>query len=178
MPLELWIDFVLAWFILFPAYAANATPVLARGKRPLDFGKKWRGARILGDGKTVEGTVLGIIAGFLVGALEYYLLPSLQAFAADVTLPQITLLVAFAIPLGVMIGDIIGSFAKRRMGIRRGDEAPLMDQLGFIVVAILFAYPFVNITPGMAVFMLLATFAIHKAANFLAYKLRLKNVPW
>ncbi|MBI2584033.1 MAG: CDP-2,3-bis-(O-geranylgeranyl)-sn-glycerol synthase [Candidatus Aenigmarchaeota archaeon] len=180
MPLQLWVDFVLVWFILFPAYAANAVPVLVGGKRPLDFGKGLGKNRILGDGKTIEGTALGIAAGFLVGALEYYVMPALQGYAAqyNVLLPQITLPLALAIAAGTMCGDILGSFFKRRMGIERGGKEPLLDRLGFIIFAMIFAYPFIQITPAMAVYMIAITYVIHRAANFVAYNAKLKTVPW
>ena len=180
MPNPLLVDFALAWFILFPAYTANAIPVLVRGRRPLDLGKNWRGRRILGDGKTIEGTAAGIIAGFLIGALEYYLLPALQTEASrfDVILPEITLTVAAAVAIGAIAGDIIGSFIKRRVGIERGGKAPVLDRLDFIAFAMMFSYPFVSITLWMAMFMIITTFVIHRASNFVAYKLKLKKVPW
>lgn len=177
---ELWVAFVLSWFILFPAYAANGLPVLAKGRRPLDFGKTWKGKRILGDGKTIEGTAIGLIAGFLVGALEFYLLPDLQSYASGfgVVVPQITLLAAFMIAFGSIIGDLGGSFIKRKMGISRGGKAPFLDQLGFIILAVIFVYPFVKITVIMIMIMLVITFIVHRISNLLAHRMHLKNVPW
>ena len=178
MLFELWTSFVLSWFILFPAYAANSMPVLARGRRPLDFGKIWGGKRILGDGKTIEGTAVGTIAGFAVGLAEYYLMPSLQFYAGNITIPEITPIVAIMIAIGTMVGDIVGSFIKRRKNMPRGGQAPILDRLGFIIAAIIFAYPFVKITLGMIVIMLIITFIIHKASNSFAHKMKLKSVPW
>ena len=179
MLFELWVAFVLSWLILFPAYAANGLPVLTKGRKPLDFGKMWKGKRILGDGKTIEGTAIGLIVGFLVGALEFYLLPGLQTYASSfgVAVPQITLFAAFMIALGAIAGDLGGSFIKRRMGISRGGKAPFLDQLGFIILAIIFVYPFVHITLTMIVIMLIITFIVHRASNSLAHKMHLKNVP-
>ncbi len=59
------------WFIL-PAYVANATPVLTGGGPPIDGGKKLSdGYRILGDGKTIRGFILGLLAGSIVGAIQF-----------------------------------------------------------------------------------------------------------
>ena len=68
------------WFIL-PAYLANSSPVLGHklfGKYnyPIDFGKKLKdGKRILGDGKTWNGLIFGILVAVLVG----YILSTAQA---------------------------------------------------------------------------------------------------
>ncbi|MBI4154336.1 CDP-archaeol synthase, partial [Candidatus Woesearchaeota archaeon] len=56
------------WFI-WPAYCANAFPALMEGKRPLDFGKKLGGKRVLGSSKTIEGTAGGIAFGIIVGLI-------------------------------------------------------------------------------------------------------------
>ena len=56
------------WFII-PAYAANGFPPFARGKHALDFGKKWRNKRILGEGKTIEGLAAGFFGGLLWGGV-------------------------------------------------------------------------------------------------------------
>ena len=56
---------------IFPAYVANAVPVLfGKGARPIDFNKSINGKRILGDNKTIRGTLSGIIAGIIVAYLE------------------------------------------------------------------------------------------------------------
>ena len=69
--MAIWIPalFIAIWYLL-PAYAANAFPPLAKGKIPLDFGKFLGKERILGDGKTFEGTTLGLIAGLATGFVQ------------------------------------------------------------------------------------------------------------
>jgi CDP-2,3-bis-(O-geranylgeranyl)-sn-glycerol synthase len=176
-----WRDFVFAWWILLPAYAANMFPTLAHGKRPIDFGRAFfDGRRLFGNGKTWEGLGFGVFMGTLIGALEMALAPGLNAYAAEfgLTLPVMTLFVAFMIALGALTGDLAGSFLKRRLGMERGADAPLLDQLNFIVGATVFAYFFTSITPGMILFMLVVTPAIHRAACIAGYKLGVKKVPW
>ncbi|MFW5902556.1 MAG: CDP-archaeol synthase, partial [archaeon] len=60
-----------ALLYIFPAYVANSSAVVLGGGKPLDNGKKYKGKRILGDGKTIRGTVFGIVCGFLVGLIIY-----------------------------------------------------------------------------------------------------------
>jgi len=178
---DLWVQFVMSLFILFPAYAANGFPPLANGKRPIDFNKKWFDKkRMLGDGKTFEGFTLGLIAGFLIGALEAYLYPGLNSYALqyDAHLPFMSLFVGFVISLGALCGDLAGSFIKRRCGLKRGADVPLLDQWNFIIGAALFAFWFTEITIWMFLVMLLITPVVHRIANIIGYKIRIKREPW
>ncbi|MDI6721299.1 MAG: CDP-archaeol synthase, partial [Candidatus Aenigmarchaeota archaeon] len=112
------------WFIA-SSYAANGFPPLVHGRRPLDFGKKLRRHRILGDGKTIEGTIGGMLFGLFIGSLQVLYQDLLPLQLYHMTFPLVIALV-----LGTMSGDIIGSFIKRRMGFNSGDSLLLMDQLG------------------------------------------------
>jgi hypothetical protein len=92
------------WFFV-PAYLANMSPVLVKGrwKRlavPIDGGRTWRGCRIPGD----HYTALWFPVGFLQG-------------------------------LGTGVGDAVQSFCKRRIGIAPGHSWIGFDQLDFIVGA-------------------------------------------
>jgi len=56
---------------IFPAYCANAIPVITGGGYPIDFGKKFfDGKPILGKNKTFRGFFSGLIIGTAVGLLE------------------------------------------------------------------------------------------------------------
>lgn len=178
---DLFVEFVKALFILLPAYAANGFPPLARGKKPMDFGRNFfDNRRLLGNGKTWEGFSLGLFIGTLVGALEAYLYPDLNAYANlfGVSLPQINLFVGFMIALGALCGDLAGSFIKRRLKMPRGANAPLLDQLNFVVGTILFVYWFTEIGVWMIAIMLIITPIIHRAASIIGYILKFKQVPW
>lgn len=148
------------WFIL-PAYFANATPVILGGGPPLDLGKKFiDGHRIFGEGKTLYGFLSGLVAGTLTGFL------------------QRRVLVGFVLALGALIGDLIGSFIKRRLGMAPGKMAPGLDQLGFAVVAIAMASPVELPSWPVLITILILTPPIHLATNFLGYKLGLKTKPY
>jgi len=72
----------------------------------------------------------------------------------------------------------LGSFIKRRLDIPRGGAAPVLDQLGFVVFALLFASPVM--LPGWEVTLtiLIITPPIHLATNFVGYKLGFKSKPY
>jgi CDP-2,3-bis-(O-geranylgeranyl)-sn-glycerol synthase len=178
---DLFIEFVKSLIIIFPAYAANGFPPLSRGIRPIDFGKNWLDRRrIFGDGKTYEGFALGVFAGTLIGVLEAYLYPDLNAYAMQFgfSLPTISLTIGFLIALGAMCGDLAGSFIKRRMGLGRGADVPLLDQWNFIIGSVVFVYFFTQITIWMFLIMLLITPVVHRLANIIAHKIKIKREPW
>ncbi|HLE06192.1 MAG TPA: CDP-archaeol synthase [Candidatus Nanoarchaeia archaeon] len=138
------------------AYFTNASCTLASLLKPHPISKK-----ILGTGKTIEGILLGLNAGLLIGLL----------LKLDFRLTFITTVASLS-------GDLIGSFIKRRLKIPQGNEVPLMDQLGFLVTTYLALSYHITINFYHALMILSATYFIHKAANKLAYALKLKKVPW
>ncbi len=162
------------WYIL-PAYIANASAVLAKGRTPLDQNIRFvDGRRLLGKGKTVKGFVLAVLAGTLAGAALGY---------AEGALVARTLL-AFVLSFGAMAGDSAGSFIKRRFDIRPGEAAPLLDQWDFVLSAMLFhwaflpwiAIPLPTVLEALAILVLTAL--LHVCTNIAAYHMGLKKVPW
>ena len=158
------------WLILFilPAYFANSSPVIFGGGAPMDFGRKaWDGKRCLGDGKTWRGFVAGVGIGTLAGL-------SLSNIFGD---PRFAIL-GFALSFGALSGDALGSFLKRRLGMKRGSPMFAMDQLPFLFVALAFgSMVYLPSLEGLA-FLTLLTYLLHVSTNFLANRVGLKKVPW
>jgi CDP-2,3-bis-(O-geranylgeranyl)-sn-glycerol synthase len=151
---------------IFPAYCANAAPVIAGGGTPMDFGKKFfDGKRIFGKNKTFRGFFFGLAVGMAVGLVELVLF--------DYPFP-------FAVlsPLGALLGDLAAAFLKRRLGIAPGGLLPIIDQVDFVVGALLFSLPLAIISWELAFSVIIITPPIHLLTNFLAYKLKLKKNPW
>jgi CDP-2,3-bis-(O-geranylgeranyl)-sn-glycerol synthase len=161
------------WFIA-PAYAANAFPPLMKGKTSIDGKRVFRGNRLLGDGKTVEGFWGGIIFGVFIGSVQIYG----QQFLPEIGLVEMTFPIVFLLAFGTMAGDLIGSFIKRRMGMKRGESALIMDQLGFLILAIAFAAPYYAPTFPMLVLLVIFTPIIHWVANVFGYWIKVKRQPW
>ncbi|GAB6148299.1 CDP-2,3-bis-(O-geranylgeranyl)-sn-glycerol synthase [Stetteria hydrogenophila] len=152
-----------------PAYVANAAPVVVKGKRPIDGGRLFiDGRRLLGDGKTWEGLAGGILAGALVAAL-------LAALLSEPSLVPLGLVASAS----ALLGDMAGSFIKRRLGLERGQPAPLLDQLDFYAAATLGLYlAGARLSLGAVLALAVVTLALHRATNYAAYKLGLKDVPY
>lgn len=155
--------------LAIPMYAANGSPVLIKGKRPIDFGRNAHdGRRIFGDGKTWEGFFGGVAIGTLAGSAEAVLWPSLM---------QVSL--AFFMAFGALFGDLVAAFIKRRMGLKRGQPAPGLDQLDFVVGGLALAWLTGHyFSAEVIIIVIIITPFLHLATNYLAYLLGLKPVPW
>ncbi|MEM3364535.1 MAG: CDP-2,3-bis-(O-geranylgeranyl)-sn-glycerol synthase [Candidatus Micrarchaeia archaeon] len=168
------LDLAAIILFIFPPYVANALPVVFGGKLPIDMGiVAWDGRRLLGDGKTWKGLFVGVVGGVLVGYAEAFATGN-SAFA----------FLALLSSTGAMLGDILGSFIKRRMNYERGRPSLFMDQLLFIIIAFLLSYPvLVQLLPAVLLpesiaLILLTTYVMHRVMNIIANKLGLKKVPW
>ena len=134
------------WLVL-PAYIANASALLVGGGIPIDFGKNWKdGRRILGDGKTwrglITGAVVGMTGGFGLSVVAKYAAVSDFAFLGidDFTGFPLMIPIIASICFGALIGDIVESFFKRRIGKVRGQDWIPFDQLDFILGALFFSF--------------------------------------
>ena len=164
-----------AFWLIAPAYAANAFPPLIRGKRPLDFGKNLHNHRLLGDGKTIEGTIAGIAFGFFIGLIQILLQPYIPL---EIGIIKMNLPLVLLISTGAVAGDILGAFTKRRFGIERGAPAPLLDQLDFIVFAAIFASLVITVPATLVLILLILPPPIHWFANLIGYAAGVKKTPW
>lgn len=179
-PLEL---LAIAVWVMLPAYVPNNAAVLAGGGRPIDGGRTLGDTRILGDGKTWRGTILGTLVGVVLAYLLNLLRPTVVSFLG-IGFPVFPLAVMIALPLGAMLGDIVASFLKRRMGRKRGAALPGLDQLDFAVVALALSAAvapgwFLSVfTVGLLVVILVVTPILHVVTNVLAYLFGLKHEPW
>jgi CDP-2,3-bis-(O-geranylgeranyl)-sn-glycerol synthase len=179
--------FELAIWIGLPAWIANATPVLGGGGSPIDRGHCFRdGRRVLGNGKTIRGFIVGIIFGSLTGFGQLLVAPYIRPFLAmfvTVT-PEMDYVLFMQLPVailmsfGALTGDLVGSFIKRRANVESGDPSPVMDQLGFIIMALIFAAPIFKPESGYVVILIITTFFIHWLSNALGYLLGVKKHPW
>jgi len=170
-----------AVWLAIPIYAANGLVPLIRGKRPLDFGKKFiDGRRVLGPGKTIEGFVAGCIIGAVIALVEQLAFPYLPWHLSDVPLTIVAMSPAlgFLLGFGAMSGDSLGSFIKRRLNIKRGRPAPLLDQLDFIIGALLISSIAITIKLEWFVLLAILTPVFHWVSCAIGYLLHVKKEPW
>ena len=166
--MEIAIVIIEALKFIFPAYCANAMPVIAGGGSSIDFGRKFFDGRpLFGKNKTFRGFLFGLAIGSTVGL-------------AETVLFEYPFLLGLLTSLGALLGDLIGAFLKRRLGLAPGDMLPVVDQVDFVVGAVLVSLPVYGYVLRMEIILavLVITPPIHLLTNFVAYKLGLKKNPW
>jgi len=170
------------WFII-PAYAANGLAPLSKftKRAPIDKGKNWKdGKRIFGDGKTWEGSIIGIMMAVFIASVMgfvFYFLPW-DLSPIPMQIAPMGPLTGFMIGLGSISGDIFKSFFKRRFGFERGRSLPIVDQLDFIIFSFLFAALVVPVKITWLIMLAVVTPLFHLSANYIGYLLKLKNEPY
>jgi CDP-2,3-bis-(O-geranylgeranyl)-sn-glycerol synthase len=189
---------VQAFWIVIPIYVANASAVVVGGGTPIDFRKTWNdGSRILGDGKTWKGlfagTFLGMTAGFGLAVAASYLSASEYDVLGLTNFEGFPLMIPilFSLCFGALLGDVVESFFKRRIGKDRGQDWIPFDQIDFLVGALLSClvisqflfllqltqgqWFFLNLTIWHILILLIVTPLIHITANVLFRRIKEKN---
>ena len=143
---------ILDWRSLALLVASQATPVLlgrAFGQRyaaPIDGGRVLSdGEPVFGSHKTWRGLIGGTVAAALVGGLL-----------------ELGFLLGAAFGLIALLGDLVSSFAKRRLGRRSGSDVPLVDQIPEALLPMLTLY----FPLGLNVGSLLGTVAVFAVLDF------------
>lgn len=159
------------WFLKYyvSVMVANGFPVFVRGVHRIDrdlyfFDKK----PLFGRNKTIEGFMLGLIGAYIASSSVSIV------FKDHALIPLLTGAGLFA-----LIGDLIGAFIKRRLGIEPGSPAPILDQLDFLLMSTLYYY-LVGIEEiiNNVYYVIITIFFIavlHVFTNYVAYTLGLKH---
>lgn len=180
-----------AVWIMIPAYIPNPAAALLGGGTPVDFGRNAKdGRRLLGDGKTWRGLIGGIAVGIIFGLVQIFLV---DYFQLDF-LPKHTVITVCSLAIGALLGDMVKSYFKRRMGKDRGSKWPIADMYDMVVGSLVLMVLALLVTGNIGWFaenftsagFLIATFAaililsplLHRGTNIIGYLLGLKDVPW
>ncbi len=170
------------FYLMLPAYFANMAPVIVKKMNlfvfPIDFDKKLNKKPILGKNKTFRGLIFGIIFAIIVAYLQFLLYKA--EFFKDISFIdyQNWLLFGLLIGLGALMGDLVKSFFKRRLGLKPGAKFVPFDQTDFVVGALVFIMPFFNLTLKIFITSLLLSFILHIVVNHTAFYLRVRNERW
>lgn len=176
-------------WLMLPALLPNSAAVIFGGGVPVDFGMSWRGRRILGDGKTWTGFIGGCAAGISLGIIQMMIAFPFdnRTFWGFGEFPS-SLGVVTVLAFGSLVGDMAGSFIKRRMGKERGARMPGLDQYDFLIGAILMTVIFFpdwfidHFIAGEHIWSLIVLIAVvpvlHRVVNIIGYRMGKKEVPW
>ena len=209
------LDIATVLIIASPAYLANTGAMLFGKWLPekfnipklvIDGGKNWTdGYRILGDGKSWNGLFGGAFFSGILMMFTHFLFVERKLdskpFVDPLALANSTdwfwfanewgaaFTMGFILGIGCLIGDSLGSFVKRRKGLKReGDissEAPILDTMPFAILIFIFSYIFFSnqiLADDSLKFpiigLLILTPIIHRSFNVFGYKVGLKDVPY
>ncbi|KQC04029.1 MAG: hypothetical protein APR53_00275 [Methanoculleus sp. SDB] len=163
---------------MIPAYVPNPVAAVIGGGTPIDHGRTLAdGRRMFGDGKTYRGFFGGIAAGICTGLVLLYTETMLG-------LSVHTVLSVVLLATGALLGDLVKSFIKRRLGKDRGEKWRLADQYDLVAGALLLTaacdpgWLAAHITPLVLVSILVITPLLHRGANIIGYLTGVKDVPW
>lgn len=175
------------WFFA-PAGIANSAPVFANKipllknlGMPIDCGKTFRGKRIFGDHKTLRGFLVGILAGMVVGLIQFILFRNfswISDFTGTIAYNHpATILFGGLLGFGALAGDSVKSFFKRQVGVKSGQSWFPFDQIDYIIGGLIVATPFVGLDFRQYLIIFLVWFLIHPIATFIGWLLKLKDSP-
>ncbi|ABR54903.1 protein of unknown function DUF46 [Methanococcus vannielii SB] len=171
--------FVSFWFIL-PAYTANAMACIFGGGKPVDLNKNFIDQkRLIGNGVTYRGTFFGVFFGIVTAIIQYLVSNLGFKFILSFNFTLIEyVIIGFLLSFGALFGDMFGSFLKRRLGFKQGQSAPVLDQITFIVFALIFVSYYYLVPSKISITLLILSPVVHILSNIIAYKLGLKKVWW
>ena len=168
-------------YFMLPGIAANMAPVLVKDilKKwavPIDFGKKIGKKRIFGNNKTIRGVIFAVLFSIAFAYLQfllyrYTLFRALSFFDYSVKWLYAGLLMGF----GVMFGDLVNSFIKRRIGLKPGKPFIPWDQINSVVGALIFILPVYVPSILTVITLVVMAFCLHIGFNLLGYFMNLKK---
>ena len=147
---------------------ANGTPIFAArllGRRfgaPLDGGLKFPDGRSLfGPSKTVRGLVLSLVCTALAAALLGFEWITGAGLAA-----------------ASMLGDLLSSFVKRRLGLRTHNQAFGLDQVPESLLPLLLLKEHLGLGGGDIALIVAAFIVLELVLTRLLLKLNIRNRPY
>ena len=181
------LDEVLKLFYFFlPGYFANMLPSIVGDlklfenlKVPLDFKKKIKGKRILGDHKTLRGLIFGMLGGMLCAIFQSFFYQ--YSFFKNLSLVDYNfknaIILGFLLSFGVLLGDILFSFFKRQKNIPPGKPWIPFDEIDYTFGVFLIGAPFLPLALKDWFFLFLINLFLHFGGNILGFILGLRKKP-
>ena len=159
-------------YFFLPGYIANMAPVLLRR---IPFGSKPIHEKSFGSHKTWRGLVVAVLVGGLVFWLQQWLYNAGFQDWALIDYADFPSWFGFLQGAGVILGDLVKSFYKRKQGIKPGHPWWGWDQLDFVIGGVLIGF-FVYVPPIQTVLVLLVLSPIlHMLANNVGYLLKIRE---
>ena len=167
------------FYFMLPVYFANMAPVIVKKINvfyfPIDFNKKINNKAIFGKNKTFRGLFFGILFAIIVTYFQYIFYENNILSFVDYSN---WLLIGFLLGFGAIFGDLIESFVKRRLNYEPGKPFVPFDQLDFVIRALIFVYPIVNLYVNKIIIIIIMSFVLHVLVNHAAFYAKIRKEKW
>lgn len=158
--------FYSSFLILLTPMIANMTPTLIKIKY-------WNTAineKLFGKNKTWRG----FLGAIIVGTLSFLALVK-SGMIASIPDSASVFLVGFLFSFGAILGDLVKSLFKRKMGIRPGGSWLPFDQIDYVLGMIILTYPLYRYTLSQMVLFLVIGGALSAIAHRLGYLIKINS---
>lgn len=154
--------------LLLLLFIANGSPILARTLLGKHFQGALDGGRLLADGYPLLGsskTLRGLISAILV---------------TTVVAPLIgfSWLIGLLIGGFAMLGDLLSSFLKRRLGLDPSSMALGLDQIPEAFIPLLICRPLLELSWAQVLYLTLAFFFLELLVSQILYRLGIRKHPY
>ena len=175
-----------AFYFVLPAYLANMAPVIFNKlkilkffNQPIDGGRKIGSQFIFGSSKTWRGLIAGAIFSLMVVSLQAWLYGYVFFYNISIINYQNNfILFGLVGGWGALLGDLVKSFFKRRLGLPSGVSWPVFDQLDFVAGFLFFTYFIVQPPIEIIITIFFLTLVLHPLTNLISYFIGFKKVWW
>ncbi|MBN1915656.1 CDP-archaeol synthase [Candidatus Dojkabacteria bacterium] len=152
-------------------------PLLKKGKHAIDCGLTFRGRRIFGENKTIEGYVFGTVIALIAGLIQSFL--HRYEFFRNYELLDFSKY-SFVLIGGVqgfvaIFGDSLKSFVKRQFDVKPGKPFLFFDQTDIVFTSIIFSAFFYPVPLSSYIILLVGYPIIHQVFHMLAYVLKIRD---
>ncbi len=159
-------------YFFLPGYIANMAPVLLRW---IPYGGKPINSALFGEHKTWRGLIVAILVGGLVFWLQKWLyIMGFQDWAL-IDYADFPLWFGFLQGAGVILGDLLKSYYKRKQGIKPGDPWWGWDQLDFVMGGLTFGFLVYVPKAEIVLVLLILSPILHLLVNNIGYLLKLRE---
>lgn len=171
-------------YLMLPGIFANMAPVIFKdvrfADRPIDHGKSLGGKRIFGDNKTYRGFIVGIGSAIIVAYIQL-MLYQVDVFKglSLIPYPELNpLQIGFLMGFGVLFGDLVESFLKRRAGKGPGERWFPWDQMDSVIGGLLFLA--IAWMPSLEIVLIAVALSVvlHVSVRYLAFWLGINKSKW
>lgn len=117
-------------WVFIPAMIPNSAAAVFGGGPTIDGGRKWKGSRIFGNGKTWRGFFGGALVGIIVGVLMIdlaYFFDSVDYWGFGPFWSNVGVVICLS--FGAVLGDLMGAFIKRRLGLKKGRKSTYIGSI-------------------------------------------------